>query len=121
MGSTYSVKLFYSLLILFYSFLITHLLPLSYTYTPFFPLLLRHSFAFASLVSYFAFDRSNSLRQCVFDGILEHINTQSTPRLSMAESTKRQNNAGGKAPVATPNLGQLVSLETAMSGAIGGK
>lgn len=39
----------------------------------------------------------------------------------MAESTKRQNNAGGKAPVATPNVGQLVTLETAMSGAIGAK
>lgn len=39
----------------------------------------------------------------------------------MAESTKRQNNAGGKAPVATPNVGQLLPLETAMSGAIGGK
>ncbi|KAF6233024.1 hypothetical protein HO173_008780 [Letharia columbiana] len=39
----------------------------------------------------------------------------------MAESTKRQNNAAGKAPVATPNVGQLVALETAMSGAIGGK
>lgn len=41
--------------------------------------------------------------------------------MSMAESTKRQNNAGGKAPVATPNVGQLVGLETAMSGAIGGR
>lgn len=39
----------------------------------------------------------------------------------MAESTKRQNNAGGKAPVATPNVGQLVALETAMTGAIGGR
>ncbi|CAF9929445.1 hypothetical protein IMSHALPRED_007914 [Imshaugia aleurites] len=37
----------------------------------------------------------------------------------MAESTKRQNIAGGKAPVATPNA--LVALESAMSGAIGGK
>ena len=41
--------------------------------------------------------------------------------MSMAESTKRQNNPGGKAPVATPNVGQLVALETAMSGAIGGR
>lgn len=41
--------------------------------------------------------------------------------MSMAESTKRQNNAGGKAPVATPNVGQLVAIETAMSGAIGGR
>ena len=39
----------------------------------------------------------------------------------MAETTKRQNNAGGKAPVATPNVGQLVALETAINGAIGGK
>ncbi len=41
--------------------------------------------------------------------------------MSMAENTKRQNNAGGKAPVATPNVGQLVNLETAMSVAIGAK
>ena len=41
--------------------------------------------------------------------------------MRMAESTKRQNNAGGKGPVATPNVGQLVTLETAMSGVIGAK
>ncbi|MCJ1450860.1 hypothetical protein MMC28_001194 [Mycoblastus sanguinarius] len=40
----------------------------------------------------------------------------------MAESTKRQN-AGGKAPVATPNVGQpgLVSLENALNGAVGAR
>ena len=41
--------------------------------------------------------------------------------MRMAESTKRQNDAGGKAPIATPNVGQLVTLETAMNGAIGAK
>ena len=37
--------------------------------------------------------------------------------------TKRQNNAVGKMPIATPNVGPppMVSLETALSGAIGAR
>lgn len=51
-------------------------------------------------------------------GFWKTIYSQSTTSVRMAESTKRQNN---KAPVATPNVGQLVTLETAMNGAIGAK
>lgn len=37
--------------------------------------------------------------------------------------TKRQNNAAGKVPVATPNMGSsgISSLEDALSGAIGAR
>ena len=60
-------------------------------------------------------------QQCVFDRNTSRHQYPVHIRVSMAESTKRQNNAGGKTQVATPNIGQLVTLETAMSGAIGGK
>ena len=62
--------------------------------------------------------RSDPLWQCVSDRILEHSLQPEHTSVRMAESTKRQNN---KAPVATPNVGQLVTLETAMNGAIGAK
>lgn len=43
-------------------------------------------------------------------------------RARMADA-KRQNNAIGKAPIATPNVGPsgIVSLETALSGVIGAR
>ena len=56
-------------------------------------------------------------------GNTQKVLARAQQRSAKMADSKRQNNAAGKVPVATPNMGPsgLVSLENALSGVIGAR